>query len=432
MRVVRDTVGGRPPTAPWKRGLRCIPTRGDTSGPGLTFDAWTSSSRTRTRTSTRFAAMLAARRLYPGAAIALSGSLNRNVREFYRLHADELELVDAAGSTRPRSGGSSSSRRSTRERLGEFERVARDPGVEVVVFDHHAGETPDWVKPENLVLSEDGALTTTMVGILAEREIEVTPLEATVFALGIHEDTGSLGYAGRRRARRGGARVVPAPRRPAGHVAQYLRTPLADEERALLDALVGGARDALGRRARCARRGRLLAGVRRRRLQPRPQDRRSHRRARARLPRGDGRPRLLRRAHARPRARRRGDRGRARRRGASPGRVGRAPRHARGGARARRSPRFPRRPGRCARPAEIMSRPARFVGPEDTVADAMVLCQRHRQSGILVGDERAARRPCHPRAPRPGDRARSLPRAGEERHERRGRSPAPRRRRCPS
>ena len=32
-----------------------------------------------------------------------------------------------------------------------------------------------------------------------------------------------------------------------------------------------------------------------------------------------------------------------------------------------------------------MSRPARFVSPEDSVAHAMVLCQRHRQSGIQVG-----------------------------------------------
>src|SRR2546423_135891 len=40
-----------------------------------------------------FAAMLAARRLYPGAIVCLAGSLNRNVREFYRLHADELDFV---------------------------------------------------------------------------------------------------------------------------------------------------------------------------------------------------------------------------------------------------------------------------------------------------------------------------------------------------
>src|SRR5438105_13647401 len=43
-----------------------------------------------------FASMLAARKLYPNAVVALAGSLNRNVREFYRLHADELDLVEAA------------------------------------------------------------------------------------------------------------------------------------------------------------------------------------------------------------------------------------------------------------------------------------------------------------------------------------------------
>ena len=43
-----------------------------------------------------FASLIAARRLYPGAIVALSGSLNRNVRELYRLHADELDVVEAA------------------------------------------------------------------------------------------------------------------------------------------------------------------------------------------------------------------------------------------------------------------------------------------------------------------------------------------------
>src|SRR2546429_7913096 len=43
-----------------------------------------------------FAAMLAARLLYPGSVVALAGALNRNVREFARLHADELGAVDAS------------------------------------------------------------------------------------------------------------------------------------------------------------------------------------------------------------------------------------------------------------------------------------------------------------------------------------------------
>ena len=43
-----------------------------------------------------FAAMLAARRLYPDAVVAVPGGLNRNVREFYRLHADELDAVEVS------------------------------------------------------------------------------------------------------------------------------------------------------------------------------------------------------------------------------------------------------------------------------------------------------------------------------------------------
>src|SRR2546423_13465461 len=45
-----------------------------------------------------FASLLAVRRLYEaeGAVAALPGSLARNVREFYRLHADELDMCETA------------------------------------------------------------------------------------------------------------------------------------------------------------------------------------------------------------------------------------------------------------------------------------------------------------------------------------------------
>ncbi len=332
-------------------------------------------------------AMLAARRLYPGAAIALSGSLNRNVREFYRLHADELDLVEAGRIAVAEVRRLIVVETVQPERLGELEEVARDPAVETVVFDHHTGEAPAWVRPENLVLSEDGALTTTMVGILAEREIAVTPLEATVFALGIHEDTGSLGYpdAGVRDAEalawclRHGARQEV--------VAQFLRTPLSEDERALLDALVSSleAKDVAGVEVLVAAvewpayvdgvsnlahkivdltdalalvclvemDGRVFCVVR------------------TRLPEldaaavaaslgGGGHPQAASAVH-------RGSLAEARELV-----LAALPRAA--------------RPLRTA--AEIMSRPARFVGPETPVAEAMVQCQRHRQSGILVGEAR--------------------------------------------
>src|SRR5919197_6712813 len=114
-----------------------------------------------------FAAMLAARRLYPGAVVCVAGSLNRNVREFYRLHADDLDVVEAT-----RLEPSAIRRLIVVEtthapRLGDLEPVALDPEVEKVVFDHHAGEAPEWAGGEHTVVSGDGALTTTLVGVLA-------------------------------------------------------------------------------------------------------------------------------------------------------------------------------------------------------------------------------------------------------------------------
>src|SRR5438132_10384486 len=185
-----------------------------------------------------FAALLAARCLYPGSTAVLPSVLNRNVREFARLHADELRCVDVARLELDAIRRVVVVETVQASRLGELEPVVLDPSVETVVFDHHAGELPDWVRPENAVLSSDGALATTLVGILAERELAVTPLEATVFALGIHEDTGSLTYASA--TQRDAEALAWCLRHGARQevLATFLRTPLSDEERALFNALL--------------------------------------------------------------------------------------------------------------------------------------------------------------------------------------------------
>jgi len=186
-----------------------------------------------------FGTMLAARLLYPDAVVAV-GTLNRNVRDFYRLHAEELGPISEVSRLEL-----DAIRRlivvevTSASRLGELEAVALDPAVETVLFDHHAEhELPEWVSEETAVLSTDGALTTTLVGILAERELAPTPLEATAFALGIHEDTGSLTYATTTQ------RDIDALSWCFRHGARqdlvndYLHAPLAPTERRLLQHLL--------------------------------------------------------------------------------------------------------------------------------------------------------------------------------------------------
>ena len=333
-----------------------------------------------------FASMLAARRLYPDAVVCLSGSLNRNVREFSRLHADELELVDASrldiGAIR---------RLIVVEtihasRLNELEPVALDANVEKVVFDHHAGsDLPEWIPPTSAVISEDGALTTTLVGILAERELAVTEVEATAFALGIHEDTGSLTYlsATQRDAEALGWCLRHGARQDL--IASYLHTPLGETERELLSALLDRLEsvDAAGIEVLVAALEwpshvdgisnlahkivdltdcralvllvemgeRVFAVVRSRTPE-------LDAAALARALGGGGHAQAASAIH-------RGTLEEARARLEQGLRVAAVPVTA----------------------GEVMSKPVRSVGPDETVAHAMVMCQRYGQSGILVLDE---------------------------------------------
>lgn len=144
-----------------------------------------------------FAAMVAVHKLYPEAHICLGGAVNRNVREFQALHGDLVPVVD------PVDVEHESVRRLILvdtvhpNRLGDLADLCTSAGVQVVAFDHHTPVTdlPACLAPGALVSSSDGALVTLLVHIIAERGIPITPFEATVFALGIHEDTGSLTFS---------------------------------------------------------------------------------------------------------------------------------------------------------------------------------------------------------------------------------------------
>ena len=89
--------------------------------------------------------MLAARRLYPGSLVVLQPMLARNVREFARLYADELDLVDASALERAQVRRLVVVETVNASRLGELEALALDPAVEKIVFDHHERDRPDWV-----------------------------------------------------------------------------------------------------------------------------------------------------------------------------------------------------------------------------------------------------------------------------------------------
>ena len=333
-----------------------------------------------------FASMLAVRHLYPGAVVCLSGALNRNVRELCRLYTDELELVDATRLELDYVRRLIVVEAASASRLGELEPLALDPDVEKVVFDHHAGESPDWVKSDSVVLSEDGALTTTLVGILAEREIGVSALEATIFALGIHEDTGSLTYPSTTQ------RDVDALAWCLRHGARQellesnLHTPLSAEERELLDALIDGleTHELAGLTVLVAAVSwpRYVEGV----------SNLAHKivdltdcRALVLLVEMDRRVFCVTRSRSHA-----FDAAAAAAALGGGGHEQAASAIFRGELVEARGLLFDALPGAVQEPSrarDVMSTPARTVAPSDTVANAMTLCQRYGQSGVLVVDD---------------------------------------------
>lgn len=179
--------------------------------------------------------------LYPGAQIVFAGSLNPNVREFVSLHGESLPIVSVRLIDHAAVKQLVVVDTAELDRIGDFSKLCGKPGVEVVVFDHHSLERPQrplYVKGENWVITDDGATATAMLHLLLERGVEIPRLAATIFALGIHEDTGSLTFP---RTTIRDAEMLAASMRLGASQAlleRYLHSPLSVEQREVLMRMV--------------------------------------------------------------------------------------------------------------------------------------------------------------------------------------------------
>jgi tRNA nucleotidyltransferase (CCA-adding enzyme) len=185
------------------------------------------------------ASMAAAKKLYPEAVMVFAGAVNRNVREFITLHGDVLEFME------PRALDAEAVRRlivvdnRIAERLGEFRDVPQRPGVEVFVYDHHPPSPQDMagVKDHSELL---GATTTVLLKIIRSKGMEITPFEATLFALGIHEDTGSLTFAGTTYEDAETLSYLIREGANLGVIMHFLSPPLTSAQHELMKKLIDG------------------------------------------------------------------------------------------------------------------------------------------------------------------------------------------------
>lgn len=141
------------------------------------------------------ASMAAAKKIYPDAILSFPGSPEQAVKGFllqsaaYVLDIRRSREVDLSKVTRLVVVDCRSA-----SRIGLFRELVGKPGVELHLYDHHPDTDAD-MKGDLEVVRHVGSTTTIFVDILRERGILITPDEATVMMLGIHEDTGSLSFS---------------------------------------------------------------------------------------------------------------------------------------------------------------------------------------------------------------------------------------------
>ncbi|MBI4401688.1 MAG: CBS domain-containing protein [Nitrospirae bacterium] len=143
------------------------------------------------------ASMVAARKLYPGAVLVLPGGAQEAVRSFMAMHdlgIARLKEIDLAQVTRLILVDTQDP-----DRIGPLKDLCGKPNVSVHVYDHHPDthHLADTVPFQAglRVVEPVGATTTVMIERLEEQRLPLTPFEATVLALGLYEETGSLAYA---------------------------------------------------------------------------------------------------------------------------------------------------------------------------------------------------------------------------------------------
>ncbi|MBE9055550.1 CBS domain-containing protein [Sphaerospermopsis sp. LEGE 08334] len=132
--------------------------------------------------------------LKPGSKIVLTGGAHPPVRDFLALYRDEYSLIERRSVNPEKIRSLMVVDTQQRDRLGKAAAWFDLPNVqEIVVYDHHLGQDSD-IPTTKLYVDKVGATTTLMVEELQKRHISINAAQATVMALGIHVDTGSLTY----------------------------------------------------------------------------------------------------------------------------------------------------------------------------------------------------------------------------------------------
>ncbi|TAL23049.1 MAG: CBS domain-containing protein [Nitrospirae bacterium] len=194
------------------------------------------------------ASMVAAKKLYPEAAIVFAGSQEKKVRDFIEafnpVEIKRIREIDPADVKRLIIVDAK-----TTDRIGQLSEIISKPGIDIHIYDHHPLTGED-IHGSLEVIEEVGATATIFSEILKAKKLHPSPMEATILCLGIYEETGSLLFPST--TERDLLAVAYLVKRGANLniVSSFLRLELSREELDLLNELVQSSREVIVRGVR--------------------------------------------------------------------------------------------------------------------------------------------------------------------------------------
>lgn len=136
------------------------------------------------------ASMVAAKKLYPGAQIVFPGSQEKKLRDFmeafHPVDIKRIKDIDLSKVIRLIMVDTKNP-----SRIGPFAELLSKKGIRIHVYDHHPFSKGD-IRGEVEKIENVGATATIFTEMLKSRKVHLTPMEATILALGIYEETGYL------------------------------------------------------------------------------------------------------------------------------------------------------------------------------------------------------------------------------------------------
>ncbi|MEA1969277.1 MAG: CBS domain-containing protein [Thermodesulfobacteriota bacterium] len=137
------------------------------------------------------ASLVAAKLIYPGAVAVLPRTINPNLKGFLSIHKDLFDFYSPSEIDMDEVKTMIVVDTNSWNRLDGMEKLKKRDDLEIILIDHHVKGD---IEADIIVREETGANITLMIRDLVSLKKLITPIQSSLFLMGLYEDTGNLSF----------------------------------------------------------------------------------------------------------------------------------------------------------------------------------------------------------------------------------------------